>query len=122
MRDVAPRRHWASRLILVIAVVSCLMGMSHAHADHTMEPMSAAMHHSMPQPDQSSDTHHDHSVHAGDCCVATIGDSVQSVVTFPFTVDHAAVAPPAVLEGHAVALAPPQPRPPDLCRLGVQRT
>ena len=138
MTVMAPRHSFVARLILVVAVVGCLVGMGRpctaltesgardsampaamAHGEHSasMAPTGSAA--TEPSPAKSGP--HGHDGHATDCCAAAPGDSL-SAVAAPSTSDHVAGPPPAATEAHTVAPAPPQPRPPDLSSLGVQRT
>jgi len=134
---MAPRHRFTSRLILVIAVVACLVGMGHtrtAVAETASAPVAHAMAHSdgMVHGVPTSDGLHraasgagEHGGHQGSgdgCCASTAGDNGKAAHALPAHADLVAVAVPLVLDGRAVTPAPPQPRPPDLSSLCVQRT
>ena len=130
---MAPRHGFVARLILVIAVVGCLVGMGHARGVITESAPAAMDHATMAEPHGAhaaptgagagqADGHSEHRSHATDCCASTAADYLQAVTALPAALDHVALVPPAPAADHAASPAPPRARPPDLCSLCVQRT
>jgi hypothetical protein len=125
---MGPGRRFAARLILVIAVLTCVAGIGHLGAPAAPSAMGAEMTHAPAVHPHAASPHnglaptaHPHDRHAADhngCCVAT--SVADAAVALP--VQGVSVPPPASVLASRRTPEPPEPRPPDLRDLCVQRT